>query len=119
MAEQIVSGGQNSLEHGGLALLRSTFLCEEQDVAVNDVHTPFVNLEIPDRTLGFKGWRIGVCVPRETDLGNDTRSAFGGKVHNGSYSGIKSLNNLIDKTAINAIISEIVRPGHRKSCSTE
>ena len=58
------SGGQNSLEHGGLALLRSTFLCEEQDVAVNDVHTPFVNLEIPDRTLGFKGWRIGVCVPR-------------------------------------------------------
>lgn len=61
------------MEHGGLALLQSTFLCEEQDEAVNDVHTPFVNLEIPDRTLGFKGWRIGVCVPRETNLGNDTR----------------------------------------------
>ena len=45
-------------------------------MAVNDVHTVFMSLEIPDRALGLKGWRIRVGSPKEIELGNEPRSTF-------------------------------------------
>lgn len=47
-------------------------------MAVNDVHTMFMSLEIPDRALGLKGWRIRVSSPKEIELGKKSRSTFDG-----------------------------------------
>ena len=75
---------------------------------------------IPDRALGFNGWRLGACNSNEVDLGDEnTDRHLLEVVHKRGCFGIESLKKSIDLNAMKAVISENVIHGHRDSCVIE